>query len=309
MPELPEVETIRRGLESRLVEKIITQVEVRAPNIFVGDPEKLVGQEIQAFDRQGKLLIVEMVDDVVLTIHLKMTGQLIWQPAVKDELDHIEVDNAMLDFDAEEELEEEPVVGGHPEKAYLESLPHKHTHVIIHFNDGSTLYFNDLRKFGRLEVLSKEQLPDLEFVQNLGPEPLQPDFTESYLREQLQRHPRVPVKSFLLDQTNIAGLGNIYADESLFRASILPDRLTASLKPGEIHNLYDAIEETLGLAIKYGGSSSKDYLNAVGEKGTFLKIANVYHRTGMECNRCRIGAIERKKIGGRSSHFCPICQV
>lgn len=311
MPELPEVETIRQGLASRLIEKVITSVEVRAPKLFEGESVDLIGREIIGLDRRGKLLVLQLDNDQVLTIHLKMTGQLIWLPARKKpiELEIAEIDNAELPLEADEEDDEdEAVVGGHPEKAYLATLPHKHTHVIINFTDGSTLYFNDLRKFGRLSLMDRAALPGLAFLQNLGPEPLQADFTVDYLTNQLKKRSRVPIKSFLLDQANIAGLGNIYADESLFRAAILPDRLASSLSLGEARNLFEAIQETLELALRYGGSSSRDYLNAVGEKGTFLKIANVYHRTGEACNRCGEGIIQRKKIGGRSSHFCPVCQ-
>ncbi|MEI6478115.1 MAG: bifunctional DNA-formamidopyrimidine glycosylase/DNA-(apurinic or apyrimidinic site) lyase [bacterium] len=310
MPELPEVETIRKGLESRLLEKSIVAVEVRAPKLFVGNPEDVYDLPIAGIARQGKLLAFRFQGDSVLTIHLKMTGQLIWKPAEKQVEVEDDVDNAELEFEASDDDDEDDgaVVGGHPEKAYLEPLPHKHTHVILRFDDGSTLYFNDLRKFGRLQVLPAHTLSDLPFLQSLGPEPLEGGFTRDYLAERLNKHPKQPIKSFLLDQTNIAGLGNIYADESLFRAAILPDRLTGSLKSGEVRNLFDAIQETLEVALRHGGSSSRDYVNAVGEKGTFLKVANVYHRQGQLCNRCLVGTIERKKIGGRSSHFCPKCQ-
>lgn len=285
MPELPEVETIRRGLEGPLTGRTIEEVDVRAVKLFEGDPHRLVRRVVEGVERHGKLLVFLLDGPDVLTVHLKMTGQLIWQPE-----------------------RGEAVAGGHPEKAYLEDLPHKHTHVILKFDDGSALYFNDLRKFGRMSVVPKEQFSDLAFVQKLGPEPLEAGFTRLYLAEQLKKRPRAIIKSFLLDQENIAGLGNIYADESLFRAAILPTRTAGSLTTGEVNNLFDAIQETLELALMYGGSSSRDYVDAVGNKGTFLKIANVYHRTGQDCNRCNAAVIERVKIGGRSTHFCPVCQ-
>lgn len=288
MPELPEVETIRRGLEARLVGRTIQKVEVRAPKVFEGDPHFVTGAVIRGIERHGKLLVFLLEGEYVLTVHLKMTGQLIWQP--------------------QEDDGSESVMGGHPEKAYLEDLPHKHTHVMIHLDDESTLFFNDLRKFGRMSVVPAATFQDLAFLQKLGPEPLEEGFTRLYLKEQLQKRPRLPIKSFLLDQENVAGLGNIYADESLFRAAILPTRLAGSLTVGEASNLFDAIQETLEEAIMYGGSSERDYVNAVGEKGTYLRIANVYHRTGLQCNRCREGIIERVKVGGRSTHFCSMCQ-
>lgn len=287
MPELPEVETIRKGLVRYLPGKIIESVEVRAPRIFVGDPLHLKGKKVENITRNGKLLSFILSDENVLTIHLKMTGQLIYRP--------------------NSDLEEE-VMGGHPEESYLQELPHKHTHVIIKFTDSSTLFYNDIRKFGRLTLINKSELAELKFLKKLGPEPLEEGFTVSYLSQQLKNKPRQLIKTFLLDQENIAGLGNIYADECLFRAFIRPDRLNSSLSQGEIRNLFDAIQETLELAIMHGGSSARDYVNAVGEKGTFLKIANVYQRTNLGCSRCQEGIISRQKIGGRSSHFCPICQ-
>jgi formamidopyrimidine-DNA glycosylase len=286
MPELPEVETIRRGLEAVLVGRVVTGVDVRVPKIFTGEPDNIIGQSVDSLERFGKLLAIRFSNEYVLTVHLKMTGQLIFKDG-----------------------EAEAVMGGHPEKSYLESLPHKHTHVIVSFENDAKLFFNDLRKFGYMQVLPGGEVEGLEFVQKLGPEPLEKEFTREYLISGLGSRPRSAIKSFLLDQTNIAGLGNIYADESLFRAAILPTRLAGSLTRGEASNLFDAIQETLELALLYGGSSERDYLTATGDKGTFLKIANVYHRTGQGCNRCHAGIIERVKIGGRSSHFCPVCQT
>lgn len=287
MPELPEVETIRSGLERRLVGKTITSFENLSEKQVIGSPADLVGKKITAISRQGKLLIISFQDfDMVVTIHLKMTGQLVWKGS----------DGA------------DSVAGGHPEKSYLERMPGRHTRVIVGFDDGSTLYFNDLRRFGRIELLPAAQLASVPFIQKLGPEPLTPQFNVEYLAKRLTARGRTSIKAFLLDQTNIAGLGNIYADESLFRAMILPSRLAATLTAGEVRNLYDGIEETLELALLHGGSTARDYVNAAGEEGTFLRIANVYHRTGQDCNRCNTGKIERIKLAGRSTHYCPVCQ-
>ena len=288
MPELPEVETIRRGLEGVLVGKTIEEVIVNVPKLFIGDAQSIVGLDVLGMERFGKLLVFRLNGGLLMTAHLKMTGQLIWRP--------------------ENEADGDIVMGGHPEAAYLASLPHKHTHITITFTDGSELFFNDLRKFGFMHVMPEAELQELGFVQRLGPEPLEKDFTREYLLERLRKRPKVAIKSFLLDQENIAGLGNIYADESLFRAAILPYRTAGELAVGEVNNLHEAIQEVLELALMHGGSSSKDYLSATAEKGTFLKIANVYHRTGQDCNRCGEGVIERMKIGGRSSHFCSNCQ-
>lgn len=285
MPELPEVETIRRGLQERVVGDTISRVEVRAPKVAKGDLDKLVGQTVTQVARHGKLLVFALRSGAAFEVHLKMTGQLLWRGQGK-----------------------EAVMGGHPSQGYLDPLPHKHTHVIISFASGATLYFNDLRKFGRVGYLEIGALATHAFVTKLGPEPFASGFTVQYLTEKLHKKSKTPIKTFLLDQTNIAGLGNIYADESCFRARILPTRLTGSLKPKEIEALHAAIRETIDLAITHGGSSERDYINAIGEKGTYLKVACVYHRTGKSCVRNDGGVIQVVKVNGRSTHFCPICQ-
>jgi formamidopyrimidine-DNA glycosylase len=285
MPELPEVETIRRGLAQRLLGQVIAGIEIRSATQVHGEFSKLEGRRVMDIRRHGKLLVFVLDDLSAFTVHLKMTGQLLWQDG-----------------------KGEAVMGGHPSQGYLDPLPHKHTRVIVRFVDGSCMYFNDLRKFGRLSVLTHEALASHPFVSALGPEPLEPAFTLEYLKKRLQKKAKTSLKAFLLDQTNIAGLGNIYADESCFRAGILPDRPAASLSEQEIEALHAAIRETLELAIAHGGSSERDYINAIGEKGTYLKVAQVYHRTGLPCARCSSGVIQRIKIAGRSTHFCPNCQ-
>ena len=284
MPELPEVETIRRGLASHLPHKKIMSVEVRNAKSFLGNSLSMIGCEIMTVERQGKMLQMKLSDKRTIGVHLKMTGQLIWRA-----------------------LQGDSVMGGHPEQAYLDSLPNKHSHVMIGFDDGSTLYFNDVRKFGWVNIMTETELQNHEFLRKLGPEPLTEFFTSAYLESVLKKTKSVPIKSFLLDQTKVAGLGNIYADESLFRAGIHPKRLASSLRHVEIMTLTAKIKETLQLALHYGGSSERDYLNAIGEKGTYLKVAQVYHRTGLPCAVCKT-PIERIKIGGRSTHFCPNCQ-
>jgi formamidopyrimidine-DNA glycosylase len=284
MPELPEVETIRRGLASHLPHKKITCIEVRNPKSFRGNAQDVIGRSISGVERQGKVLQLRLDDGRVMAVHLKMTGQLIWKAP-----------------------QGESVMGGHPEQSYIDSLPSKHSHVVITFDDASVLYFNDVRKFGWVHVMTQAELEAHDLVKRMGPEPLSEHFTATYLEERVRKYPKKPIKSFLLDQVHIAGLGNIYADESLFRAGIHPQRLTGSLSHEEIVTLASKIKETLQLALDYGGSSERDYLNAIGEKGTYLKVAKVYHRTDKPCVVCGT-PIERIKIGGRSSHFCPHCQ-
>jgi len=286
MPELPEVETIRRGLSKYLPGKEIAHMEVRVIKQFMGDSESVLGHTIAAVARQGKLLLLELDDKRVIATHLKMTGQLIWRASEGND----------------------SVMGGHPEMDYVYNLPGKHTRIIMTFADKSVLYFNDVRKFGFMHLLTPEEFKELPFLKKLGPEPLSSHLTEKYLEERLKKSPRTPIKSFLLDQTHIAGLGNIYADESLFRALIHPKRMAGSLSHDEMVTLTEKIKETLTVALEHGGSSERDYLNAIGEKGTYLKVAQVYHRTGLPCLRCNKAKIERIVISGRSTHFCPNCQ-
>ncbi len=284
MPELPEVETIRKGLAARIVGLKITGGELHFPKAVIGDLGTVQGATITAVERLGKLLIFKLDVPYVITIHLKMTGQLIWQSA-----------NG-----------EDPVMGGHPEKSYLEPHPHRHTRFSFALSDGSQLFFNDLRKFGKIQIVPAAELAEVRFIKTLAPEPASPEFTVDYLTQKLAKRTS-PIKPLLLDQTIIAGLGNIYADESLFRAKILPLRPANSLSTEELVALHAAIKETLEIALKHGGSSSRDYVDAVGNKGTFLAVATVYHRTGLPCVVCG-SPIERIKLGGRSTHFCANCQ-
>lgn len=281
MPELPEVETIRRGLAEKLVGHKIMAIEVRAPKLFIGDAQSLVGQKVIEMERRAKILIWKLTDCYVLT-HLKMTGQLIFRPK-----------SGAL------------VVGGHPDKAYpLENLPHQHTHVQIEFDNG-TLFFNDLRKFGWMKVA--KTLNDLKTeVAHLGPEYTWPEFTLEYFQAGLVKR-KITTKQLLLDQTFIAGIGNIYADESLFCARINPRRQANELSAVETKKLFACIPKVFNLSLQHGGTSSQHYRQADGSMGTYLQVANVYKREGQPCRVCDT-PIKRIRIAGRSSHFCPNCQ-
>jgi formamidopyrimidine-DNA glycosylase len=284
MPELPEVETIRRGLAGVLPGKVLERVVVKVPKLVKGDLVGLCDCVIDRVDRRGKLLLLHFLPNFVLAIHLKMTGQLLYVGTSGEQ-----------------------VMGGHPSADYLQ-LPGRFTHIELHFTDGSTLYFNDMRKFGSFQVLQLDELPHLPFLKTLAPEPHDAAFTVAYLQQALQRRAKTSLKSALLDQTVIGGLGNIYADESCIRAHILPTRLSGSLHEHEMSALHAAIIQTIDLALANGGSSARDYVNAIGDKGTYLSVALAYHRTGQPCLQCGEGVIEKVVIGGRSTHFCKVCQ-
>jgi len=273
MPELPEVETIKRTLDNNITGLTITGVTITMPKIIrEPSPEefstRITGSEITRLGRRGKYLLVHLTGDQVLIIHLRMTGRLVYSGP------------------------------GEP--------PAKHTHVVFSLSDGHELHFNDMRQFGRLELAEQQALNQVKGLKDLGPEPLQREFTRSFLRRELKRK-RVRIKSLLLDQTFIAGLGNIYADEALHRAHLNPKRVANSLSPREVANLYHAINEVLKEGIENRGTSFRDYVDGDGRKGNYQELLRVYNREGNPCPHCGT-AITRIKVNGRSSYFCPACQ-
>ncbi|MBI4032878.1 bifunctional DNA-formamidopyrimidine glycosylase/DNA-(apurinic or apyrimidinic site) lyase [Candidatus Berkelbacteria bacterium] len=283
MPELPEVETVRRGLERTIVGKTIASVEIRVPKMFQGDSTQLINSSVIGVERRAKVLLVRFDNEWTLAIHLKMTGQI------------IVVGTGSAGF-----------VAGHPEKAYEQPLPHKHTHVTIGFDDGATLYYNDLRKFGWFRLMPTEDVGSFLVAMKHGPEPLSDEFTLEGFRTALKRR-RIPIKTALLDQTIVAGVGNIYADEALFAAKIRPTRKASSLTGVQIERLYHAVKTVLELGIKHGGTSMNTYVNVEGTKGAMRDHLKVYGREGLPCEVCG-NPIERIKLGQRSSHYCPGCQ-
>lgn len=320
MPELPEVETVRRGLERSIIGKLVVDVDVRSRKSFADDPgligQVFVGARVVAVERRAKVLLLELSTGWVLAIHLKMTGQLVVVKSGEQRTKSLKVENTFSSLPLT--LNSHGFVGGHPEKVYEQPLPHKHTHVIVTFNDGTVMYFNDLRRFGwfrlfPMEGISDQRLaigkPTLEsFIAslNLGPEPLSEDFTVPYL-ESLVAKRSITIKQLLLEQKGISGIGNIYADESLFYAKVLPTRRASSLTKNEIAKLHEGIRLVLEQGIHFGGTSKNTYLNVEGTKGEMQDHLMVYGREGLPCRVCG-NPIERKKIGQRSSHFCPSCQ-
>jgi formamidopyrimidine-DNA glycosylase len=286
MPELPEVETIVRGLNDYVVGRTIASSKINVEKLFRGDPSQLIGATISDVTRKGKIILIRLDNDMTLAIHLKMTGQLIW-----------------LDKDSEKK-ESNGLIGGHPDKAYSTMPPHKYTHITINFKDGSHLYFNDLRKFGWIHILPTSQEETL--TKHLGPDPLI-GVEVGYLKEKYKNKKNSLIKTILLDQTILAGLGNIYADETLFCAGVLPWRKVGSLKQKEIEKIAKCIPEILDKSLKAGGTSRSDYRKLDGSKGSYLDQAWVYGREGLPCRICKT-PIKRIKIAGRSSHYCETCQ-
>lgn len=303
MPELPEVETIRRGLERTIVGKKIAGVDVRLPKIVSLGPtvvsnirkhspqtvqtfrRLIVGQKIKAIKRRAKMLIVDLFGPLSILVHLKMTGQLIF--AKKGEKKIIKILNIP--------------------KARRETLPHRHTHVIFRFSDGSRLYYNDMRQFGYLRVVTDEELPHVRELSEYGPEPDDKKFTVDYLAVKAQTRPKLAVKQFLMDPKVVAGIGNIYSDEILYQAKIRPSRPLQSLRRRDFQAITRAIPKVLQAAIKAQGSSVGDFFKVDGREGTYGQKHMVYGRYGEYCKVCG-EEIKSLKLGGRTGSYCPHCQ-
>jgi len=284
MPELPEVETIRAGLAKLLPGKAVKDVwydwDKSFPNAPADVARFLVGSKIEKVRRRAKVLIIELSGGWALIIHLKMTGQLVF--VAKDQR-----------FGA-----------GHPGKELIGELPAKSTRVILKFKDGSQLFFNDQRKFGWMRLLPAIEIPEIDFFKKVGPEPLDDDFTVDRFIKRLQRRENSNIKSVLLDQTVVAGIGNIYADESLWSAKIHPATLVSDIPKAKLVLLYNAVRDVLNLSIQKGGSTDKNYVDAEGKKGSYLSFANVFRREGQPCPRCGT-PIEKIRVAGRGTHICP----
>lgn len=290
MPELPEVETIKRGLDKKITGLTIKNVEVLTPKYVHINPKELEGKKIIKVWRRAKILGIDLTGDLTLLFHLKMTGQLILNKKsnIKDQ-------------------KEARLVGGHPTEDMMGKMPSSATRAIFNFTGGSTLYFNDLIKYGWIKTVERSKIKEQKELQGLGPEPLDKNFTWEVLKENLLKRKKTPVKIVLMDQSIIAGIGNIYASESLFLARIDPRRQVITLSDKEFKDLYKGIIESLTVSIKYGGTTIKNYVNSEGNKGKFLQFANVYGRKGYKCKDCKKEVVKITQAG-RGTYFCPVCQ-
>ena len=287
MPELPEVETIRRGLSGLVVGKTIEAETHDTAKGFPNAPADvaafLLGSTITAVRRRAKVLMIDLSTGYSLVIHLKMTGQLVYRG-------------------------EQNFGAGHPNDSLVGQLPDKSTRVTLMLADGSYLYFNDQRKFGWMKLLPTIEIPNIDFMKKVGPEPLEAEFTAEQFAERFTRRLRTNIKAALLDQTVIAGVGNIYADESLWEAKILPTRLVGSLSNDDFDRLYKGLRNVMNLSIEKGGSTDRNYLNAEGAKGQYLDHASVFRKENTPCPRCGTTIVKIRHVG-RGTHFCPNCQV
>ena len=281
MPELPEVETVRRGLDKLTTRQTIEGAEVLLTRTLAYPPSvrefygSITEKAIASWQRRGKYLLAQLVDNTQkpqgwLGVHLRMTGQLLWTK------------------------QNEPL--------------QKHTRVRLFFPSDRELRFVDTRTFGKMWLVPPPQAPEtiITGLQKLGLEPFDPEFSPAYLATKLGKRRR-NIKTLLLDQAIVAGIGNIYADEALFKSGIQPETIATELTSEQINKLHQAIIEVLQTAIDKGGTTFSDFLNLLGVNGNYGDSALVYGRKGEPCRVCGT-FIEKIKIGGRSSHFCPNCQ-
>jgi formamidopyrimidine-DNA glycosylase len=269
MPELPEVETVTRGLARTIIGKTIaafdcdTKKMLNHPLAFYR--KTLREKKIIEINRRAKMIIVKLNDGWNILVHLKMTGQLVYG-----------------------------------------CQRNRFTHAVFTFRDQTHLYFNDVRKFGWLRLFTDAELIK-HLDHDLGPEPLDSAYTLEVINNELKKRPNNRIKQFLMDNRNVVGIGNIYSDEICYYAKVRPDRRVKTLKEREIKLLFKGIKHILAEAIKYEGTSISDYVNAMGEAGAYAKKLKVYGRYDEKCFKC-CGVVKRLKIGGRTSSFCPRCQ-
>jgi len=278
MPELPEVEVVKLFLEQKLLHKTITKLEILNPKSFIGQPELVEGQKIIKFSRIGKQLSIYLSNQLILLVHLKMTGQLIYQGFVL----------------------------GHPTKESFLPMPVKSTRLIFTFADNSKLYFNDQRKFGWIKLLTQSELTEVQ--SNLGLDIFDPNFSPKYILKQLSRSRR-PVKATLLDQHFFAGIGNIYANDALFLAGIHPQTPSNKITLKQAKLIQKFLIEIMHRSVLAGGSTTRDkkYLRPDGTAGKNQFYFRVYERKGDPCLKCGT-KIEYQKIAGRGTFYCPKCQ-
>lgn len=288
MPELPEVETIRRGLSGLLIDRRVVGVSFDTPKSFpnsAADVEQfLVGAVVVRVERRAKVLLIELSSKYSLVIHLKMTGQLVYR--------------GVQNFGA-----------GHPNDSLIGELPDRSTRVTLELDDGSRLFFNDQRKFGWMRLMPTLEVSNIDFMRKVGPEPLEDAFTSGEFILRVRRRSKTSIKAAILDQTVLAGVGNIYADESLWGAKLHPAQKVQDISDDQLAVLLSEIKYVMNLSLEKGGSTDKNYVNAEGKRGSYIDFARVFRKEGTPCPRHPDVLIEKTRVAGRGTHMCPVCQV
>lgn len=288
MPELPEVETVRRGLSRLIIGKKIVRINHDTPKSFPNSDNDvstfIIGASIVSIRRRAKILLIDLSTQYTLVIHLKMTGQMVY-------------------------VGNERFGAGHPNDSLLAQLPDKSTRVKITFADDTELFFNDQRKFGWMKLYPMAEVSNIDFMRRVGPEPLTDSFTNKDFISRIRRRSGTTIKAAILDQTVLAGVGNIYADESLWQARIHPATRVRDVSDKQLSMLLASIKSIMRLSIAYGGSSARNYVDAEGKRGSYLQFANVFRREGLPCSRHPDITIVKIRVAGRGTHICPACQL
>lgn len=290
MPELPEVETIRMGLEKYLVGHKIVGVDVKLAKMVTGNTAHVIGAKVKAIRRAGKGLIIDLDNDYSIAIHVKLTGQLIYRGPNAPKVVHLS-------------------------KSKVGSVPNKFTHVTFTLDRGGVLYYNDFRQFGWIKIVKEDEVAKLPFFKELGPEFTLPNLKSTPAQKKLTRQMFVeilsksaaPVKAVLMDQQKMGGVGNIYANDGLYLAGIDPRRKAKSLSDVEMKKLYESLLEVLKRGLTYGGASELAFVDALGQEGNYQKYFLVYGQEDEACPN-RNGIIRKIKLGGRGTYFCEKCQ-
>ncbi len=332
MPELPEVETIVQQLQTVLPGKVIDSIEVLKNKSFdyAQDKSFLVGKKIVSVTRKQKIIVVELTDDLVVLVHLKMTGQLIYENdptssrrggtswGAAGQLIYEAVGSRGQGSEKKEkrivgghplrlrsgQAVTDRIVGGHPTRDWIHELPSKHTRVIFHFSDGSILYFNDQRLFGWVRIVNRQEW--VGYRDGMAPDVVDDAFTVDYLSQVLRTSGRA-VKLVILDQDKIGGMGNIYANDALYLAGIHPKMPANQLKMHAVIKLHEAMKQVIEAGITAGGASYSHFVDTKGLGGHYQDQFLVYDREGQPCRACHTN-IQKISLGGRGTYFCPQCQ-
>ena len=287
MPELPEVETIKIGLQKNVVGLKIKKIQVLNAKTFIGNPKLIRGKKVLRVWRRSKVLGIDLSGNLCLLFHLKMTGQLIW------------INSKLVANDR--------LVGGHPTLDMKDNMPSKHTRAYLTFNNDSQLFFNDQRKFGWIKVIETKELKLENSLKDLGPEPLEKDFTWQILKNNLLKRKNALIKVVLMDNSVICGVGNIYASEACFNAKIDPQTRVVNLTDLQVKKLHLGIIKSLQDGIKYGGATRAHFVDSNGRKGYFLDYAYVYGKDKHPCKVCKT-EIKKIQLAGRGTYWCSKCQ-
>lgn len=280
MPELPEVETIRMGLQTYLVGHTLTAITVKLPKLFEGKTTDVTGARVTGVRRFGKGLVIDLSNGYCLAVHIKLTGQLIYRsPQTPEQVKVI--------------------------KNTYSTLPHQWTHIVFSLDNQATLYYNDFRQFGWIKVVKQDELQTLPFFKNLGPEFLK-DLSLQQFQEIVQKS-KIAIKPLLLEQKKMSGVGNIYANDALFLARIDPRKKANELSAKESEALFHAIATVLHKGLATGGASELSFVNALGQEGSYQKHFLIYGKEGKPCTICG-SRIEKIMLGGRGTYLCGTCQ-